>query len=321
MKIDKTTLQKKIEKFSNKSLKPLCRKIVGWEEIEEQINTVHFFLNNYFDIRNTPKATGLLRQVQLADTELLRIITDILKKNGLSYWLDYGTLLGAVRHGGFIPWDDDLDISMPREHYETAIKLLPEALSQLKPDCDIQFGESGGRAWIAVFKAGLILDIFPYDNVSATLYPDPEELRSRVLAAKIYCRKHQEESAASIAKKKEKMIGSYVKENPIWFQCPEWGLNYNVYPHDMIFPLRSLRFEDYDFSVPNDFSAYLSVWFGNYMEFPKSGVLHHKGTGGGVYKHAEQFHVDMDKLIQSLKSICVSDDRIKTDCKKESLSV
>ena len=194
MKINKKKLQKKVQKFNNRSLKPLLRKIVGWEEMVNQIDTVHFFLNNYLDIRSAPKATGVLRQVQLADTELLRIVTDILTKNNLSYWLDYGTLLGAVRHGGFIPWDDDLDIAMPRESYEKAVKLLPDALSKLKPDCDIQFGESGGRAWVTIYKAGLILDIFPYDNVSAARYPDPAELRSRILAVKKYYRKHQEKS-------------------------------------------------------------------------------------------------------------------------------
>lgn len=308
MKINKKQLHKKIQKLNNRTLKPLCRKIVGWEDMEEKIDTVHFLLNNYLDIRSASKATGILRQIQLADTELLRIVTDILTKNGLCYWLDYGTLLGAVRHSGFIPWDDDLDIAMPREHYETAVKLLRDTLSELKPDCGIQFGESGGRAWVAVYQAGLILDIFPYDNVSAALYPDPAELREKVLAAKKYCRKHQDASADVIKKKKEAMLGSYVKEDPIWFQCPEWGLNYNVYPHEMIFPQQTLRFEEYDFFVPNDFDAYLSVWFGNYMDFPKTGVLHHKGTGGGLIKHAEQYNVDIDELIRFLKSIRPSDD-------------
>ncbi len=49
-----------------------------------------------------------LRKSQLKQLEMLKIIADICDRHGLRYWLDAGSLLGAVRHGGFIPWDDDI---------------------------------------------------------------------------------------------------------------------------------------------------------------------------------------------------------------------
>lgn len=58
---------------------------------------------------------SILRQHQLKMLDILIIIDRICKKHGIKYWISDGTLLGAVRHGGFIPWDDDLDIQMMRK--------------------------------------------------------------------------------------------------------------------------------------------------------------------------------------------------------------
>ncbi|MFR9070550.1 MAG: LicD family protein, partial [Paraclostridium sp.] len=60
------------------------------------------------------KSIDVLRKYQLVECEMLFLIDSICRKYNLKYWIDAGTLLGAIRHGGFIPWDDDCDICMPR---------------------------------------------------------------------------------------------------------------------------------------------------------------------------------------------------------------
>lgn len=82
--------------------------------------------NIFPDNRNI--AASPLRKVQLIQLRILKIVDYICRANNITYWLDGGTLLGAVRHQGFIPWDDDIDIVMPRKDYERFILLAKEML-------------------------------------------------------------------------------------------------------------------------------------------------------------------------------------------------
>ena len=65
-----------------------------------------------------------LRKAQLRMLELLVFIDEVCRKNDIPYWLDSGTLLGAMRHGGFIPWDDDADICILRSDAERLEKIM-----------------------------------------------------------------------------------------------------------------------------------------------------------------------------------------------------
>lgn len=89
------------------------------------------FPANFFheEIRNDFRVEEMMKRVWAAQLEVLSVIEQICKKHDLQYYADYGTLLGAVRHQGFIPWDDDMDISMLREDFDKFIAVAERELS------------------------------------------------------------------------------------------------------------------------------------------------------------------------------------------------
>ncbi|MCR5691159.1 MAG: LicD family protein [Eubacterium sp.] len=71
---------------------------------------------------------SMMKHAWAAQLEVLDLVSEICKKYNLTYYADWGTLLGAIRHKGFIPWDDDIDIALKRPDYETLLKVLPKEL-------------------------------------------------------------------------------------------------------------------------------------------------------------------------------------------------
>lgn len=119
-----------------------------------------------------------LKELQRFSLDILKDVAAFCEGNRIRYSLGYGTLLGAVRHQGFIPWDDDVDVMMPREDYErfrTTYKSDKYSFidSHNTPDCYIAFGRvcdtektlaSSSIPWIKK-DVGVWIDIFPIDRV------------------------------------------------------------------------------------------------------------------------------------------------------------
>ena len=84
-----------------------------------------------------------IRELQLHILDILVAIDKVCKEHNLHYYLVFGTMLGAVRHKGFIPWDDDIDIAMPRPEYETlrshAHEWLPKQYEMICPENDKRY--------------------------------------------------------------------------------------------------------------------------------------------------------------------------------------
>lgn len=89
------------------------------------------FDDSYFDgeIREDFNIRPMIKRAWAAQLEILEEIDRICKKHGITYFAEWGTLLGTVRHKGFIPWDDDLDIGMKREDYDRFMHYAPKELS------------------------------------------------------------------------------------------------------------------------------------------------------------------------------------------------
>jgi len=136
-----------------------------------------------------------IRTLQLRLLRILKAFDIMCRNHGLRYYLEYGTLLGAVRHGGFIPWDDDLDIMMPRPDYELLIKhskeWMPEPYEfvcfENDPNYPLQFGKVQDASTTLVerphlyYLGGAYIDVFPMDGV-------PESEKERKAHAKRYKR-------------------------------------------------------------------------------------------------------------------------------------
>ncbi len=131
-----------------------------------------------------------LARLKMTELSILEVISDLCETNGISWWLDGGTCLGAMRHNGFIPWDDDIDIGMLRSDYdrfcELALRKLPQGFSLHTSRNTAAYApmfakvyKDGTRfvnqeAREAGSSMGIFVDIFPYDF----LYED-SRLRSK----------------------------------------------------------------------------------------------------------------------------------------------
>lgn len=155
------------------------------------------FPEGYFEdeIRDGFYVSSIMKKCWAAQLEVLQDIDRVCRRYNINWYADCGSLLGAVRHGGFIPWDDDLDICMFRDDYYRFLQVAPKELRNMWPDYDIlnyhneEYWEPISRVINAHdikfdmprmekfhgYPLSVGIDVFPLDFIC----PDPEEEEER----------------------------------------------------------------------------------------------------------------------------------------------
>lgn len=236
------------------------------------------------------------RKVQLRELEILVEIDRICKKHGIKYWIDFGTLLGAVRHGGFIPWDDDLDISMYRPDYrkfqEVAPKELPDWLFLQNKKTDPTYTRELNKVrdlnslyierhedFTLPYKKGIFVDIFEtvdypkwisgkfakfltkWGRKSTMFFMMPQYITPKTIISGIIF------PIITLAIRIVWYLGFITgKSDRIGFHIEQVKSSFRK---DDIFPLTTIEFEGKEFPAPKEYIKMLENYYGDYMKLPK----------------------------------------------------
>ena len=249
-----------------------------------------------------------LKDIQSASLEILKDVHEFCQDNGIRYTLYYGTLLGAIRHNGFIPWDDDVDIAMPRPDYERFIKTY---VSKKGFKLFSREGEEGDNVYIPFARVcemektmavctyipwcssmtGVWIDIFPLDGLedekTLALARIKKANQCRLLCSRVRLGKGKLDLDKGLKGLLKTLLKKLLYRNRHYYFdrfisiCKEKDysrMNFfstlvnavysEILPKSVCDKFLLNRFEDSEFYVMNGYDLCLKSMYGDYMKLP-----------------------------------------------------
>ena len=209
------------------------------------------------------KGETTVRQCQLVLIRMLRIFDHICRVQGICYWITAGTLIGALRHQGMIPWDCDIDVAMTEEDYRAFAKVSDE----LPPDMFYQTAETDPAYPRGTPIAAKLRDRYSNYVEWQALNPNAKWHNGLQLDILVYCR---DEGGRLV--------------NPV---------RHTPYKRSEIFPLVLVEFEGTQLLAPNNPAAYISRRYGDFMALPPPEArIAHEGAADAFTpcEHPESRH-------------------------------
>lgn len=232
---------------------------------------------------------SLLRKAQLRMLEMLKFIDQVCKDNNLTYWIDSGTLLGAARHGGFIPWDDDVDIAMPMEDAEKfkQIMIHNNPSDEFVIQChETDPGYYGVWPVLRDLKSeyiqkshlhnrrkyrGLQVDIFPMNQKISPKLCRISGLLNSILIRRplLFCKNINIEYNYKLYTKVIIPIIRKFRTPKQDFYMMDYGCEFMTKRFiDNLYPISYIHFEGYKFKAPSKIDNYLKDIYGNWQSLP-----------------------------------------------------
>ncbi len=273
------------------------------------------------------KVTSKRKEIWAIELELLKKIIEVCEKYDLTYFAIGGTLLGAVRHKGFIPWDDDIDIGMPRKDYEKLLQIVDKEFDEdiffQTPYNDNLFrGHAQLRAskTTAVlpyeingrFNQGIFIDIFPYDeypvnklsklaqgfelkfieNILRGYYGISCGVKAKIIQYTLSKPLGKLFGTSRLYRRYEEICSKYDGKGSGLVRnfCLAYNNKLNLMRRNDMYNLMKMKFEDIYINVPKNYDKILKKSYGSYMEYQIVSSTH-----GGVIFDTERSYKEFIK--------------------------